>query len=70
MEPLTEELGGERIRDATENIKASLLDPSLQTSCSTTKTKGTLNIIGHEKIPYVRAGRRSRFRAYSISCDL
>ena len=33
------------------------------------KDKGTLNITGN-RIFYIRAGRRSKFRAYSISHDL
>lgn len=63
------ELWGERIRDATRNVRASLPDPSLQRNYSTTKTKGTLTITGNGKITYVRAGRRSKLRAYSVSCD-
>lgn len=47
--------------------KASLLDPRLQSSYSTIKTEGTLNLVGNRELPYVRAGKRSQLRAYSVS---
>lgn len=40
MKELARELWGERLRDATRNIKASLLDPRFQRRYSTTKTEG------------------------------
>lgn len=70
MKEVAGEHWGERIGDAARNRKASLLDPRLRRSYSTTQTEGTLNIIGNGEIPYVKAGKRSQFRAYSVSCDL